>query len=228
MTHYGPFRPMVDLIPEATYPTDLPKGECALVKIEHFEIDEDKARFHNLRQMIHRRPGFSVRPGKYCALKVMTDYYTETVMMSDVQMEQLSNVEFVRRAHGRVFIAGLGIGMIIVPLLERDDVKEIVVMEKTQEVIDMVAPHLQKLRGGDKLKVVCGDVLTARPREHGKFNVIYFDIWPYISQDNLPEIANLHQDWKFQLDRTDRNCWMSSWMVDHLRQERRTKNARTF
>ena len=66
------------------------------------------------------------------------------VIMSDTDMEKTTNREVMARAHGKVLIGGLGIGLIIAPMLDFKEVERIMVIEKNQEVIDMVLPHLKK------------------------------------------------------------------------------------
>lgn len=65
------------------------------------------------------------------------------------------------------------------------------------------------------------DAFAFDPGKSEKFDTVYFDIWRNISEDNLPEMALLHQRWKSRLNRAGEiKPWMSSWCVDQLRAER--------
>lgn len=129
------------------------------------------------------------------------------VVMSDTKMERLTNQEFLNEAHGKVLIGGLGIGLILLPLLEDDEITEITVVEYSQEVIDMVSPQLPKC---DKLRIVQGDVFTYVP-EH-LYNTIYMDIWNSINSDvYMNEMVPLMDRYAAYVDYTDDQCYMGCW-----------------
>lgn len=78
-----------------------------------------------------------------------------SVVMSDTMMEKRTNREFCDEAHGDVLVGGLGIGMILMAIQDNPAVNSITVLEKHQEVIDMVA---QQLPLNKKVKIICADV----------------------------------------------------------------------
>ncbi|KAA9007327.1 class I SAM-dependent methyltransferase [Paenibacillus spiritus] len=102
------------------------------------------------------------------------------VVMSDTPMEQRTNSEFVRKAHGDVFIAGLGIGMILIPILKDEKIKTITILEKHEEVIELVGKQLEL---NDKVRIIHGDVFTYEHPKGTKFDTIYFDIWDWVNSD---------------------------------------------
>ena len=55
-------------------------------------------------------------------------------IMSNTPMEEYTNREFVEKAHGDILIAGLGIGMIILPLQDKEAVKSITIIEKNKDI----------------------------------------------------------------------------------------------
>lgn len=122
-----------------------------------------------------------LQPERYAKLTVNGE-----VMMSETPMEQRTNLHFVNFAHGDILIGGLGIGMIILAIQDRDDVKSITVVENNQDVIDAVLPQLPI---NSKVTVVKGDVFTYKPDK--KFDCIYMDIWLYPSTDVYPEMIRL-------------------------------------
>lgn len=75
--------------------------------------------------------------------------------MSDTNMEKRTNSDFCINAYGDIIIGGLGIGMIIMAIQDKPEVNTITVIEKNQEVIDLVA---SQLNFNDKVNIVCADV----------------------------------------------------------------------
>ena len=118
----------------------LAPSEIGPFKIEHFEIKDGN--FMAMRD--------GILPGKYVRLT-----HNGSVVMSDTSMEKRTNSRFCTDAHGDVLIGGLGIGMILLSIQDKQSVKSITVIEKHQEVIDMVAPQLPL---NDKVKIIQGDV----------------------------------------------------------------------
>lgn len=181
----------------------IPTGEAGRVRIEHYDVSEQEAELTKIRMFMGA--GDWVPPGRYCRLMV-----NGAMMMSDTPFEQNSNREFVRRAKGDVLVAGLGIGLVLVPVLAKELVTSVTVIEKHREVIELVQPHLHH----DKLRVHLADIFTWRPPRGAKWDTIYFDIWPDICVDNLEEITKLKR--KFAR-RKRPGGWMGAWQESHLR-----------
>lgn len=132
-------------------------------ELSHFEIGE-----HDLYAMLHHIP-----TGKFVRLTHRVE-----CVMSNTEMEKRTNAEFVRKAHGNVLIGGLGIGLILLAIQDKPAVESITVVEKYEEVIQLVADQLPL---NDKVSIVRGDVFIYKPTQ--KFNTIYMDIWSYINTD---------------------------------------------
>lgn len=183
-----------------------------VARVKKFTITEEEAKRNNLFSAFRFEPYFMrVSAGEYVKLSVNGE-----LMMSDTDMERRTNNEFVRAAHGEVMIAGLGIGLVLEALREKcktGEVTRIVVYEKYQDVIDLVAWRYKDL----PLEVRCADILEYKPPKGEKYDTIYFDIWPTICEDNLEDMAKLHQRWKF---RKREGGYMDSWMCRHLRARR--------
>ena len=158
------WKPIIDYIPE---------GQSGNVKIEHFEVTEEASSFSRMRSMFSSDRSEYVKEGKYVRLII-----DDSVVMSDTDMEKRSNTHVIQNAHGNVLIAGLGLGMIILPLLEKPEVKSITVIEKNLDVIKLVHPYLKC----DKLTVINADIFEWKPDKSTKFDCIYFDIWTFVSQ----------------------------------------------
>lgn len=132
-------------------------------ELSHFEIGKN-----NMYAIWHGIPC-----GKFIRLT-----HRGSVVMSDTDMEKRTNLAFVRNAHGKVLIGGLGIGLIILAVQDKLDVEKITVIEKNREVIDIVADQLPL---NEKVEIVNADVFEHIPAE--KYNTIYMDIWNYINED---------------------------------------------
>lgn len=191
--------------------------EKGVAKITHYEFKEVNDPLFNLRVMRDGGSMFVMRDGTYVRLHVNGE-----LMMSDTNMEKYSNSDFVYHAHGKILIAGLGLGLVLKNILDKEEVTEVIVIEKYQDVIDLVAPKFDS----PKLKIICADINEWKPAKGEKFNVIYFDIWPTICEDNLDEMKVLHNRFKFFVDRADTKCWMNSWLKDYLQALRRRNRSR--
>lgn len=137
-----------------------------------------------------------------------------SVVMSDTPMEIRTNLDFLYQAHGHVLIAGLGLGVILKILEKRKGIKSVTVIEKNQEVIDLV---LDQLNLPDNFKVIQSDIFDYEPTE--KFDTIYFDIWTNICSDNWEEMKTLRKKFKKFLDLTKKDWWIGSWRQEYCREQ---------
>lgn len=195
---------------------DKPTETIGVATVSHFSVDEERARFANVRSMINREESFMrLSAGDYVRLVVNGE-----LMMSDTDMEKRTNAEFIENAKGRVMIAGLGIGLILENLRDKianGVVTSIVVYEKYQDVIDLVGHRYKDL----PIEIHCEDIMEYRPKKGEVYDTIYFDIWPTISTDNLDDMRKLHLRWK---SHKTKDAWMNSWMRDHLRRMKRRES----
>lgn len=166
---------------------------------------------YNLRQMRDGGELFLLPDGDYVKLEVNGE-----IMMSDTAMERRTNEDFIRAAHGRVLIAGLGIGMVLENILDKPEVTGVIVVEKYADVIALVRPKFKH----PKLTVICKDIHQYNPPDR-MFDCIYFDIWPTINTDNLPEMTKLHRQFRRCLNRANKQAFMDSWLRDWLRVRKR-------
>lgn len=162
--------------------------------IEHFEVSE-----HDLYARLH-----GIESGEYVKLT-----QNGNVVMSDTQMEKETNADFVRNAHGDVLIGGLGIGLIVLAIQEKEEVRTITILEKNEEVIELVKNQLPL---NEKVQIVNADAFTYKPKM--KYNTIYMDIWNYINEDVYQEemkplIARYRRSLVSKTDDPNRyiDCW---------------------
>lgn len=183
------------------------KGEA---EIKHITIDPGRAELSMLRQIATRGREVAVSEGTYARL-----YVEDQLVMSDTNMERESNQDAVIFSHGHVLIAGLGLGMILLPILAKDSVRSVTVVEKSQDVIDLVEGPIRKAIGprARRLEVEQGDIFDWKAPKGMKYNTMYFDIWPSVSRGNLPEMRRLHRRYATYLVK---GGWKESWMRGEL------------
>lgn len=185
------------------FKSEVPEGQAGEWRIERFTV--------RAPQVADRRPPwFRARPGRYTRLK-----RGPTVFMTDLYDEwwtQRRAVEAACRRGGSVLITGLGLGLIIESMLRPDDigVERVTVIERSAEVIALVAPHLLG-RYGERLRVVQADAFEWRPAAGQRFTVGWHDIWPNpLDESVFPQIDRLHRHYRECCD------WQWSWPTDYL------------
>lgn len=173
----------------------LKDGQAGDFKLQHYDISDN-----NFYAVVR----CGIPPGRYIRLINRCD-----CVMSDTPMEKETNRDFVRNAHGNVLIGGLGIGLIILAIQDKEDVKKITVVEKNCEVIELVGKQLPL---NSKVNIVNDDVFEYKPLL--KYNTIYMDIWNYINKDvynkQMEPLINRYR--KYLVPKTeDENRYIDCW-----------------
>lgn len=166
------------------FPKPVKRGK---VRIGHVEVSK-------LESMRSSRNGaiFFCPPGTYTTLHVNGE-----LMMSDTPMETRTNKRFIDRARGRVLIFGLGLGVVLRPLLAKPEVTHVIVVENNADVVALVEPKFSDPR----LVVMDGDAKDPGlvdlfvDRGHSTFDTVWIDIWPEIGHQNEPEMKKLSSMW---------------------------------
>lgn len=102
------------------------------------------------------------------------DFGSKLNIMQDSHREFDEHIWMLDRMKGDVLIGGLGIGMINIPLLESDEVTSVTIIEKNQDVIDLVWDHCAK---DGRFTLVHDDVNTWNIPEGNSWDVAWFDTW---------------------------------------------------
>lgn len=110
--------------------------------------------------------------------------------MTDLPIEQRQHDELLSKVYGRVLVGGLGLGYAVTVLAKRKTVKEIVVVEISQDVIDLVAPYTK-----GKFSVHKADLLKWLEEYNGPpFDYAFFDIWQLDGETTFHStVAPLHR-----------------------------------
>lgn len=166
-----------------------PAGKAGKWQIDEFTITPFEARCFNVDlAMSFSHPMMHIRAGKYKRLTFIdAKDGKRKVMMSNTPMEVSTNREAYDAATGDVLINGLGMGMLLEAILHKPGVRSVRVIEREQEVIDLVGPHFTDPR----VQIIKADAMEYRPNKGEHFNYAWHDIWPRITDENLPEMAIL-------------------------------------
>jgi len=118
-----------------------------------------------------------IKTDNYCGTKEPLDTYTVLFnsshnIMQDTTREFREHKQFLFAAHGNVIVAGLGLGMVNQILMEKPSVLGITIVEKYQEVIDLVWPYCPK---NEKIRLVHADIYDWEPDSN--WDIGWFDSW---------------------------------------------------
>lgn len=197
---------------------EVPEGISGRFAIQRFEVEADS--FENM--VLSFQPGGrQCKPGTYSRL-------TEgaRIWMSDTTAEQRDHHQAayeMRHRGGRVLLGGLGLGMIVRAALLWTEVDTIDVIERNSDVIALVWPHYVELaeRLGKTVNLIEDDAFEWLAPKGVHWTVAYFDVWPDMCEDNLPEMAMLGR--RFNKRRADVTLHWGRELI--LAEKRRTANA---
>ena len=117
-------------------------------------------------------------PVEYTATRLLERHI---VWMSDTQLEVMGNARILEGVRGDVLTAGLGMGIFAYLAALQPAVVSVTVVEKSQEVVDLVGPVIAH----PKLKVLRGDVHETFKMHKGLYDFVYLDIWANLQSPTL-------------------------------------------
>ena len=141
--------------------------------------------------------------------KEYTILYDKTInktMMSNHEFELLTNQKFLDSAKGDVLVFGLGLGLIIHPLLQDSDIKSVDIVEVDMGLIDEVYPILLSCDTKTKISIFTEDAFIFETEK--MYDTIYFDIWSKIDEIAFGEMKLLANKFKKNLKP---GGWIDSW-----------------
>lgn len=176
---------------------DLPEIEQDGVRVERFEVTEKD----DLRMVLAALSGGRGRTAHGTYTRLVVD---GQLWMSDTDDEKRDHAEAFRqmkRRGGRVLIHGLGLGMVVKAALALPNVEHVDVVEIDPRVAAAIGPHYE----GERCTIHTGDALTYRWTPGERWSVVWHDIWPTITADNLADMHRLHRRFGRRAD------WQGSW-----------------
>ena len=172
----------------------IPNGKSGDWEVDEFEITKEDVALHNIRASF--KPGCRIiYPGKFKRLT-----RNGHVIMSNTNSELRDHKWFVYQAKGNVLINGLGLGCVLSEIIIKDEVKSVTVIEKSQDVINLVAPFF---KDNPKVTIIHADAFELKPPKGVRYNAIWHDIWDDLCADNLTEMTKLHRKYGRRTDYQD-------------------------
>ena len=110
------------------------------------------------------------------------------VIMSNTPDEISDFRCFVRKAEGSILVNGLGLGVLLKALLNKPEVTEVTVIEKSPDVIKLVSETYLK---DSRVAIINADAFDYKPPKGKVYNAVWHDIWDNICADNLDEMKKL-------------------------------------
>jgi len=164
--------------------TGIPNGESGNYKVQ--QCTETTGEPSWLNYVNYR----NISPGNYTVLyrKFGNSWLN---IMQDTEQEYGEHDWLTSRMSGHILIAGLGIGMIHIPLLASSDVTSVTVVEKEQDVIDLVWPYCEK---DDRYTLVHDDIETWVPPEGSYWDYAWFDAWVFNNEMSYEDHMALMQE----------------------------------
>lgn len=183
----------------------VPEGEQGNASVVRFKLTKRDLRWANL----HGGDRGNSEPGQYTKL-----FIDAGLVMSDTYDEYRDHIGIIHAAKGHVLIAGLGLGMVLQAIAKKENVTRITVIELNQNVIDLVGPHYKAMLG-DKLEIICADILTWKPPKGIRYGAVWFDVWNEICLDNYDQIKKLIRRYAKRAD------WKGAWSYEDLKYQKR-------
>jgi hypothetical protein len=153
--------------------TGIPEGESGDFSIHHCTTTTGPAGWLNY---VNYK---SLTGGPYTVLCQKFNGSPWLNIMQDSEAEYTEHDWLVSRMSGDILLGGLGIGMIHIPLLASSAVTSVTIVEKYQDVIDLVWDDCPK---DERFTIVCDDINTWDPDSTDglpttNWDVAWFDTW---------------------------------------------------
>lgn len=186
----------------------IPDGISGSWAIQTYEVPKE-----DLSQFISMfKTGRGVPGGVYKRL-----IRNKQVVMSNTPDEIRDFYHLTIVAKGSILINGLGLGCLVKVLLDKPEVEKITVIEKSEDVIKLVAPYFKD----ERLTIIQADAFEYKPPKEEKYNFVWHDIWDNICADNLEGMSKLHRKYGKKTE------WQDSWARQSCKRQRQ-ENKRYF
>jgi hypothetical protein len=167
----------------------IPEGQVENFTVRHRFLPAGEI----LRTSTLRTAMFGQPPGEEIEYDHETRWHSlreeGAVWMTDMPIEQAQHRRELAEVVGDVLVGGLGLGVGATMLANDPLVSHVTVIEKSPEVVELVAPHITKRLPFDKLDIVVGDLFEKIPRLGHTFDWAFYDIWASDGQGTLLEMV---------------------------------------
>lgn len=136
------------------------------------------------------------------------------VVMCSIEFELLTNKPFIDNAKGDILILGLGLGMIVFPLLNDPLVTSIKIIENDDLLIQYIGGKISEYDTDNKVSIVSGDAYEyfTNMNQNEKYDTIYLDFWIELNNENIEEVTSVKENYRNFLK--DENSIILSWCED--------------
>ena len=154
-------------------------------------------------------------PDGFTFLAVLEDG-NEWMTLTPIDMD--TSREAIDAAEGDVITFGLGLGYYAFSVAEKESVRSVTVVERSEDVIALFCEHILPLcPHKEKIRIVCADAFRYAEEEmpKGHYDVAFVDTWRDVS-DGLPmylrmkKAENKNPDTRFLY-------WIEDFILSHLR-----------
>jgi hypothetical protein len=137
--------------------------------------------------------------------------------MSDCPQEIMSHEWQIKRFKGEVLVGGLGLGLALVGLERNPDVKVVTVVEKSQNVIDLVWKHL-RLKKTELIQEDLYKFLKSAKQLGLRWDYGYYDIWCPTGERVLTESIRPLRELSYGIIKSQKNleCWEELTMLGQV------------
>lgn len=187
--------------PKGFQQVDVPEGTSGEWKVVKYTVTDSDLGIYNLRLIRDGQYQRILPPGSYTRLT----QGRETVM-SDTPAEAHEHFRLYHAAKGRVLLNGLGLGFGLAAILRKPEVTSVTVIEKSEDVIKLVAPSIKDPR----VDIIHADALEWTPPKGVRYDVVWHDIWTNImNSDDKPTATKLRRKYARKTD------WQSCWSEEY-------------
>ena len=168
------------------YPNKIEFGNYAIYQLSSTNyVDSRVLNFYNYSGSLERE-----------SVVCLSNKSNECIMSSNL-FERLTNQNFIDTVKGDVIIFGLGLGLIIFPLLEDEEVTSITVIDNSIDIINNIGPIIKNYDVNDKLTIIQGDAFTYYQQLNDvKFDIMYFDYWNIVDSTIYNDMETLKELYK--------------------------------
>ncbi len=184
---------------------DVPVGVSGDWAVEEFEVSESAAKLANLRETMHGMGYRSVDPGKYKKLTRRGH-----LIMSNTRAEIDDFRWYLSDCKGKILINGLGLGVVLKMIADKEEVEHVTVIEKSEDVLKLVGPTF---KDNKKIEIIHADAFEWKPPKGVKYNFVWHDIWDDICTDNIEGFTKLKRKYGKRCIR--QACWCEEECRSH-------------
>lgn len=170
----------------------IPDNKVGKWEIKSFTLTEAQINYHNAREAIGKKRYIHKGAGFKKLLCYKEGLSADGIVVKSNATQEVSKyLPFIKIAEGDVLIFGLGLGMMVQALIEKEVVRSITIIESDEDLIRLSGTYYMNL--SEKVIVIRANAFTYPVS--GNYHAIWFDIWDHIAITNLPEMQKLKQRW---------------------------------